>query len=99
MVIDDWITDCKPQPAAFLFFLCRAGIKRLFWSEKSMWAGSNKDNSIDNEELLAVYNDLASIERLLDDMEEVESIWMGSVYRLHQLGFCDSKKLNWMWLS
>ena len=45
------------------------------------WADSNKDNSIDDEELLAVYDDFASVEGLLDDMEEVESIWMGSAYR------------------
>jgi transcriptional regulator with XRE-family HTH domain len=44
------------------------------------WADSNMDNSIDDEELLAVYDDFGSIEGLVDDMEEVESIWMGSGY-------------------
>jgi transcriptional regulator with XRE-family HTH domain len=47
------------------------------------WADTNKDNRIDDEELLAVYDDFASIDGLFDDMEEVESIWMGSSYRLN----------------
>ena len=45
------------------------------------WADSNKDNIIDDEELLAVYDDFGSVDGLFDDMEEVESIWMGSAYR------------------
>jgi len=45
------------------------------------WADSNKDNIIDDEELLAVYDDFGSVDGLFDDMEEVESIWMGSNYR------------------
>jgi transcriptional regulator with XRE-family HTH domain len=45
------------------------------------WADSNKDSTIDDEELLAVYDDFGSVDGLFDDMEEVESIWMGSSYR------------------
>jgi len=45
------------------------------------WADTNTDNSIDDEELLAVYDDFGTVEGLLVDMEEVEAIWMGSGYR------------------
>jgi len=45
------------------------------------WADSNKDSTIDDEELLAVHDDFGSVDGLFDDMEEVESIWMGSSYR------------------
>ena len=45
------------------------------------WADSNKDNIIDDEELLAVYDDFGRVEGLDLDVEEVETIWMGSAYR------------------
>ncbi len=45
------------------------------------WADTNRDNSIDDEELLAVYDDFASAEGMLEEMDEIESIWMGSAYR------------------
>ncbi|MBL4901547.1 MAG: helix-turn-helix transcriptional regulator [Desulfocapsa sp.] len=48
------------------------------------WADSNKDSSIDDEELLAVYDDYGNVEGLFEDMEEVESIWMGSAYRWNE---------------
>ncbi len=45
------------------------------------WADSDMDNVIDDEELLAVYDDFGSVEGLGVDVEEVERIWMGSGYR------------------
>ncbi len=45
------------------------------------WADSDKDNSIDDEELLAVYDDFGRVDGLEIDVEEVEAIWMGSGYR------------------
>ncbi len=45
------------------------------------WADSNRDSIIDDEELLGVYDDFAKVEGLGIDVEEVESIWMGSGYR------------------
>lgn len=45
------------------------------------WADSNKDGVIDDEELLAVYDDYGSVVGLGADVEEVEAIWMGSGYR------------------
>lgn len=45
------------------------------------WADSNKDHVIDDEELLAVYDDFGRVEGLGVNVEEVETIWMGSGYR------------------
>jgi len=45
------------------------------------WADINMDNVIDDEELLAVYDDFDLVKGLNLDVEEVESIWMGSGYR------------------
>lgn len=45
------------------------------------WADSNRDNIIDDEELLGVYDDFARVEGLGVDVEEVEEIWLGSGYR------------------
>lgn len=45
------------------------------------WADSDKNNIIDDEELLAVYDDFGRVDGLGIDVEEVESIWMGSGYR------------------
>ncbi len=45
------------------------------------WADSDMNNIIDDEELLAVYDDFGSVEGLGVDVEEVERIWMGSGYR------------------
>jgi len=44
------------------------------------WADSDRNNVIDDEELLAVYDDFGRVDGLGVDMEEVESIWMGSGY-------------------
>lgn len=48
------------------------------------WADSDKNHIVDDEELLAVYDDFGRIEGLQVDIEEVESIWMGSGYRWNQ---------------
>lgn len=45
------------------------------------WADSNRSMSIDDEELLAVYDDFGRVDGLEVDVEEVEAIWMGSGYR------------------
>jgi transcriptional regulator with XRE-family HTH domain len=45
------------------------------------WADSDKNHIIDDEELLAVYDDFGRVEGLAVDVEEVEAIWMGSGYR------------------
>ena len=45
------------------------------------WADTDRNNIIDDEELLAVYDDFGRVEDLGVDVEEVESIWMGSGYR------------------
>jgi len=45
------------------------------------WADSDRNNIIDDEELLAVYDDFGRVDGLGIDVEEVESIWMGSGYR------------------
>lgn len=45
------------------------------------WADSDSNNVIDDEELLAVYDEFGRVDGLGIDMEEVESIWMGSGYR------------------
>lgn len=45
------------------------------------WADSDKNGVIDDEELLAVYDDFGRVAGLGVDVEEVEAIWMGSGYR------------------
>ena len=45
------------------------------------WADTNQDGVIDDEELLAVYDEFDLVKGLQLDVEEVESIWMGSGYR------------------
>jgi len=45
------------------------------------WADSDKDNVVDDEELLAVYDDFDLVKGLNIDVEEIESIWMGTGYR------------------
>ncbi len=45
------------------------------------WADSDRNNIIDDEELLGVYDDFGRVNGLGVDVEEVESIWMGSGYR------------------
>lgn len=44
------------------------------------WADYDKNNVIDDEELLAVYDDFDLVKGLNIDVEEVETIWMGSGY-------------------
>ena len=44
------------------------------------WADTDMNNVIDDEELLAVYDDFDLVKGLNLDVEEVESIWMGSGY-------------------
>ncbi len=56
-----------------------AGRSRLILSDFH-WADSDKNNVIDDEELLAVYDDFDLVKGLNIDVEEVESIWMGSGY-------------------
>ncbi len=45
------------------------------------WADADKNHIVDDEELLAVYDDFGRIDGLNVDIEEVETIWMGSGYR------------------
>lgn len=56
-----------------------AGRSRLHLSDFH-WADSDKNNVVDDEELLAVYDDFDLVKGLNIDVEEVESIWMGSGY-------------------
>ncbi len=44
------------------------------------WADRDKDNSISDEEMLAVYDDFPGTENLPVDIELVEEIWMGTKY-------------------
>ncbi len=55
-------------------------------SEPFHWADRNKDNVIDDEELLGVYDDYGQVKELHLDVEFIESIWMGSGYRLEDDG-------------
>ncbi len=45
------------------------------------WADGDRNRRIDDEELLAVYDDFGRVDGLEVDVEEVEAIWMGSGYR------------------
>ncbi len=44
------------------------------------WADTNKDNKIDDQEILAVYDDYSEVEGVGLDMELIEDIWFGSKY-------------------
>ena len=44
------------------------------------WADSNQDYSIDDEEILAVYDTYSDIEALPFDRELIDSIWASSGY-------------------
>jgi transcriptional regulator with XRE-family HTH domain len=44
------------------------------------WADRDKDNSISDEEMLAVYDDFPGMENLPVDIELVEDMWMGTKY-------------------
>jgi transcriptional regulator with XRE-family HTH domain len=48
------------------------------------WADSDQDNMIDDEELLAVYDEFDLVKGLNIDVEEIESIWMGTGYKWNQ---------------
>ncbi len=57
-----------------------AGRNRLQLSQYH-WADSDQDSVIDDEELLAVYDEFDLVKGLNIDVEEIESIWMGSGYK------------------
>ena len=44
------------------------------------WADENRDNRIDDQEILAVYEDYAEVEGISLDLELIEEIWFGSGY-------------------
>lgn len=44
------------------------------------WADRDRDNSISDEEMLAVYDDFPGMENLPVDIELVEEMWMGTKY-------------------
>ena len=44
------------------------------------WADTNQDNSIDDEEILAVYDRFSDIEELEFDRDMIDSIWAGTGY-------------------
>ncbi len=48
------------------------------------WADKNMDNKIDDQEILAVYDDYADIKGLQIDMDVIEDIWFGSGYKWDQ---------------
>lgn len=50
------------------------------------WADSDKNGIIDDEELLAVYDDFGRVPGLGADVEEVEALWMGSGYHWDPTG-------------
>lgn len=45
------------------------------------WADTNRDNRIDDQEILAVYDEYSEIEGLGLNMDLIEDIWFGSGYR------------------
>jgi transcriptional regulator with XRE-family HTH domain len=57
-----------------------AGRSRLRLSDFH-WADSDKNYIIDDEELLALYDDFGRVEGLEVDIEEVEAIWLEAGYR------------------
>jgi len=57
-----------------------AGPSRLQLSHYH-WADGDQDNMIDDEELLAVYDEFDLVKGLNIDVEEIESIWMGTGYK------------------
>lgn len=44
------------------------------------WADKNRDSIINDDEILAVYDDFAKIENLQIDIEQIEEMWMGESY-------------------
>ena len=44
------------------------------------WSDANKDNKIDDQEILAVYDDYSEIPGVSLDMDLIEDIWFGSGY-------------------
>ncbi len=44
------------------------------------WADKNMDNRIDDQEILAVYDDYSEVKGLKIDMDLIEDIWFGSSY-------------------
>ncbi|VAW34329.1 Transcriptional regulator [hydrothermal vent metagenome] len=44
------------------------------------WADKNMDNRIDDQEILAVYDDYSEVKGLKIDMDLIEDIWFGSGY-------------------
>ena len=45
------------------------------------WADTNMDNKIDDQEILAIYDDYSDVKGLHIDMDLIEDIWFGSGYR------------------
>lgn len=45
------------------------------------WADKNMDNKIDDQEILAVYDEYSEIKGLKIDMDLIEDIWFGSSYQ------------------
>ncbi|HID97428.1 MAG TPA: XRE family transcriptional regulator [Thermodesulfobacteriaceae bacterium] len=45
------------------------------------WADSDRDNRIDDEEILKVYDELGNIEKLALEIGTIEKIWSGNGYR------------------
>ena len=56
------------------------GVSRLQLADFH-WADGDRNGQIDDEELLAVYDDFGRVTGLGVDVDEVENIWMGSGYR------------------
>lgn len=48
------------------------------------WADSNRDNRIDDQEILAVYADYAEIDGIELGLSSIEDIWFGSSYKWDQ---------------
>ena len=45
------------------------------------WADRNRDHRIDDDEILAAYDEFGGIDGLDTGLDEVENLWMGSGYR------------------
>ena len=45
------------------------------------WADSNQDHTIDDEEILTIYNSFEVLQDLGVDIEEIRQIWAGKGYR------------------
>ncbi len=59
------------------------------------WADKNMDNKIDDQEILAVYDEYSKVKGLRVDMDLIEEMWFGSGYRwdkkMGSLLFCREK--------